>query len=149
MKLRELVSCSVPAVGRDLTATDALALMRERRVDALPVVEENRVTGSVGLREMVPDLAQDTTTQHRARQVGDYCHQQPAVCDGDVSIESAIEMLLRNGGDHLFVPNGNSAEFGVVMARDLIRYLVQYLPAEREVPEMVSVKRVRGGEPAL
>lgn len=149
MKLRELVSRSVPTVGMDQTTAEALALMRDHRVDILPVVEHGRLAGSVELRGIVLDQAYDAPTGHRPRRVADCCNPQPMLCEGEVSLRSAMELLLKNGGDHLLVPNGEGTRFGVVMARDLIRYLIQYLPADREVPEMDSVKRIRGGEPTI
>jgi CBS domain-containing protein len=69
------MTTSVTTVTADVSVVDAAALMGERRIRHLPVVENGHLLGMIGIRDVVGSLvervwqAHDETAHETARQL--------------------------------------------------------------------------------
>jgi CBS domain-containing protein len=58
-RVREIMSSNVIAVSPQTGTRDCMALMREKRIRHLPVVEGGRVLGMLSIRDLLDDLIAD------------------------------------------------------------------------------------------
>jgi CBS domain-containing protein len=75
VRLADVMTTEVTTVSADVSVTDAAALMGERRIRHLPVVEDGRLLGMIGIRDVLGSLVErlwqthDETAHETARQL--------------------------------------------------------------------------------
>lgn len=75
VRVGDVMTTEVTTVTADVSVTDAAALMGERRIRHLPVVENGHLLGMIGIRDVVASLverlwqAHDETAHETARQL--------------------------------------------------------------------------------
>jgi CBS domain-containing protein len=75
VRVGDVMTTSVTTVTADVSVVDAAALMGERRIRHLPVVENGHLLGMIGIRDVVGSLvervwqAHDETAHETARQL--------------------------------------------------------------------------------
>ena len=75
IRVADVMTTEVTTVSPDVSVTDAAALMGERRIRHLPVVEDGRLLGMIGIRDVLSSLverlwqAHDETAHETARQL--------------------------------------------------------------------------------
>lgn len=73
VRVADVMTTEVTTVSADVSVTDAAALMGERRIRHLPVVEDGRLLGMIGIRDVLGSLvervwqAHDETAHETAR----------------------------------------------------------------------------------
>jgi CBS domain-containing protein len=149
MKLNQLDLRQAPAVGLEQGIDKALEIMSEYQVDLLPVVEGGRLVGSIDLRDMAREYIAGREAAVGSAAIGATCNRHPLLCQGDTSLRTALETMLEYNVTNLLVAEANGEAYGLVTSQELIKRLLDNLPIDSEVPEMASVRRVRGGEKAL
>ena len=119
----DVVTCATSMVMRD-----AVALLAEKRIGALPVMEGDRVAGIFSERDVIYCLKDgDTGTLDRSvREV----MTAPAVtvAPGD-SVMGALSLMTRRRIRHLPVVE-NGAVIGLVSIGDLVKYRIDRVEAD-------------------
>ncbi len=73
VRIADVMTTEVTTVTADVSVTDAASLMGERRIRHLPVVEDGRLLGMIGIRDVLGSLvervwqAHDETAHETAR----------------------------------------------------------------------------------
>jgi CBS domain-containing protein len=73
VRVADVMTTEVTTVSADVSVTDAAALMGERRIRHLPVVEDDRLLGMIGIRDVLGSLVErlwqtrDQTAHETAR----------------------------------------------------------------------------------
>ena len=127
--IREIGYPENPAsVGPDDKVRDALDLMAEKRIGALLVVDEGKVVGIFGERDMlVKGLYQEERLDHPVRS---YMAPDPVCLTPHDSIACALSRMTVGGYRHipLVAPGGVPA--GLLTMRDMMAFIVSYFPDE-------------------
>lgn len=75
VRVADVMTTEVTTVTADVSVTDAAALMGERKIRHLPVVEDGRLLGMIGIRDVLGSLVErlwqthDETAHQTARQL--------------------------------------------------------------------------------
>ena len=75
VRIADVMTTEVTTVTADVSVTDAAALMGERRIRHLPVVEDGRLLGMIGIRDVLSSLVErlwqthDETAHETARKL--------------------------------------------------------------------------------
>lgn len=119
---------SVVTIGADALVRDAVALLAERRIGALPVIKDDAVAGVVSERDVIYCLDSDGVAA-LDRRIADVM-TAPAVTVGpDEPILSALAQMSRRRIRHLPVLEGNRLA-GIVSIGDLVQYRIERIEEE-------------------
>ncbi len=75
VRIADVMTTEVTTVTADVSVTDAASLMGERRIRHLPVVEDGRLLGMIGIRDVLSSLVErlwqthDETAHETARKL--------------------------------------------------------------------------------
>ena len=75
VRIADVMTTEVATVSADVSVTDAAALMGARKIRHLPVVEDDRLLGMIGIRDVLGSLVErvwqdhDETAHETARQL--------------------------------------------------------------------------------
>lgn len=120
----------VATIGPDERMSQAVAKLGERRIGAMPVVEDRRVLGIISERDVIYCL------REHGSQVLDWpvsrAMTSPAVTvDKATRVLSALAMMTKRRIRHLpVVTNGELA--GIVSIGDLVKYRMERIEEEAE-----------------
>lgn len=119
---------SVVTIGADALVRDAVALLAERRIGALPAIKDDAVAGVVSERDVIYCLDSDGVAA-LDRRIADVM-TAPAVTVGpDEPILSALAQMSRRRIRHLPVLEGNRLA-GIVSIGDLVQYRIERIEEE-------------------
>jgi CBS domain-containing protein len=116
---------SLPA---DATVREAVAMLAERRIGAVPVTEDGRVAGIMSERDVIYRLRSD------GAEILDWTVERimtaPAITvDSETGIMSALALMTRRRIRHLPVVEGE-ALIGLVSIGDLVKHRMDKIEAE-------------------
>lgn len=120
----------VSTIGRDQSVREAVALLGERRIGALPVVDGETVTGIMSERDVIYCL------REHGPEVLDWPVERvmtaPAVTvDDSTPVLSALAMMTQRRIRHLpVVAEGRLC--GIVSIGDLVKYRIEKIEQEAE-----------------
>jgi CBS domain-containing protein len=118
MKVHEIMTAHARCVGPDNTLVEAAGLMRELDVGALPVCEEDRLSGIVTDRDMVlRGTAQGVDPNTTA--VRDVMSQGVVAVHADQEVEEAVRMMEERQIRRLPVINRGGRLVGIVSLGDI------------------------------
>ena len=118
----------VVTITADTGVGDAIALLAERRIGAVPVVEGEGVAGVFSERDVIQGLAGGAAGL-LARSVSDVM-TAPAVTVGpDDSVLGALSLMTQRRIRHLPVVDGGRL-VGIVSIGDLVKYRIDHIEAE-------------------
>jgi CBS domain-containing protein len=141
---RDIMSTEVFSVGQDTDLKELAAIFVERKVTAMPVVEEGgKLVGMISQTDLVeqdkplhiPTVIslfdwviyleseknfQDEVKKVTARKVGEICSREPVTCSPETPV-SEIASLMVDNKVHLVPVVDDGALVGVVARLDLIR----------------------------
>ena len=147
--LSELDYPTEPAsVSPDTTVRDAAHLLAEKRIGALLVVEEGKVIGVFGERDM---LLKGLYNEDKLSQpVRDYMAHDPVCLTPHDSIAHALSRMVVGGYRHIPLVDTKGAPEGILTMRDAMAYIVSFFPDEvLNVPphseHMPPERNVEGG----
>ena len=120
----------VVSISGDRTVADAVALLAERRIGALPVTEGDAIAGVFSERDVIYSLARDGAAilDRRVSEV----MTAPAITVGlDESVLGALALMTRRRIRHLPVID-NGGCIGLVSIGDLVKYRIERIEAEAD-----------------
>lgn len=124
-KGREVIS-----VTAQTSVRDAVALLAERRIGAVPVIEDGAVAGIFSERDVIIGLAQQGAAS-LDRTVGEVM-TAPAITVGQGdSVLAALSLMTRRRVRHLPVVDVNGV-LGFVSIGDLVKYRIEQIEAEAQ-----------------
>lgn len=121
----------VATVGQGQTVAEAVAILGERRIGALPVVEGDRILGIMSERDVIYCLR-----EHGA-EVLDWpvsrVMTSPAVTvEMSTPVLTALAMMTQRRMRHLPVVEGGATICGIVSIGDLVKYRIEKIEEEAE-----------------
>ena len=123
----DVVTCSTGAVMRD-----AVALLAEKRIGAMPVMEGDRVAGIFSERDVIYCLAKQGPSC-LDRPVGEVMTAPAITVDGTETVDRALALMTKRRIRHLpVVEDGRLV--GFVSIGDLVKY--RFDEIEREAAAM-------------
>ena len=118
----------IVSISPDRTVADAVVLLAERRIGAVPVLENGKVTGVFSERDVIRCLQ-----ERGAAALGDPVSAvmtAPAVTVGrDDSVLGALSLMTRRRIRHLPVVEDGRV-IGIVSIGDLVKYRIDRIEAE-------------------
>jgi CBS domain-containing protein len=121
---------AVETIAAEATLYDAVKRLGEKRIGALPVVEQGRLTGVISERDVIyclRDQGPDVLGWPVARVMS-----SPAVtADSQTDVLSALAVMTRRRIRHLPVVEGGEIR-GIVSIGDLVKYRMECIEAEAE-----------------
>ncbi len=121
----EIISCEAST-----TVKEAVALLAERRIGALPVLEGGRVVGIFSERDALYQLAQVGAAMLDSI-VGDVMTAPPITVEPQTGVMDALGLMTRRRIRHLPVVSGG-ALIGFVSIGDLVKFRIDLIESEAE-----------------
>ncbi len=118
----------IVALGSDDRVSDAVAMLAERRIGAVPVIDDGRVVGIFSERDVVYSLAKSGAAALEAR-IGDVMTAPAMTVDPDTPVMSGLSLMTRRRIRHLPVVRGDTI-IGFVSIGDLVKYRIDRIEAE-------------------
>lgn len=125
---------NVVSITPDRSVADAIALLTEFRIGAVPVIDSGDVLGIFSERDVVHGLARDGRSALNLR-VSDLMTAPAITVELRESALAALALMTRRRIRHLPVVDGGSC-IGVVSIGDLVKYRIERI--EREAAAMRS-----------
>jgi CBS domain-containing protein len=119
----EIVTCEISTPMRD-----ALAMLAERRIGALPVMRDGAIAGIFSERDVIYCLAAEGEAS-LAKPVGEVMTAPPITVEPRTRIDEALEMMTRRRVRHLPVIE-NGALHAFVSIGDLVKAQIDGLAHE-------------------
>lgn len=121
---------SVETIAGDATLFDVVRRLGERRIGALPVVEDGRITGIISERDLIYCL------REHGPEVLDWpvsrVMSAPAITtDSQMDVLAALALMTERRIRHLPVVEGGEIR-GIVSIGDLVKYRMERIEAEAE-----------------
>jgi CBS domain-containing membrane protein len=126
MRVAELMVSDVKAVAPDMMVADAVALMTEHHISALPVVDAQfRLLGVISNTDILEATAEASDRQSREEvfettEVRDLMTPRPATVRLETAVKEAAQQMLYLEVHRLFVEE-NGRLVGVISQSDIVR----------------------------
>jgi CBS domain-containing protein len=116
------------SIASSATVADAIALLAEKRIGALPVVDGGAVCGIFSERDVLYGLAREGAAM-LARTVGEVMISPAITVSPDDEVMSALSLMTRRRIRHLPVIEGGAVA-GFVSIGDLVKYRIDRIEAD-------------------
>lgn len=121
---------SVETIGAGATLFDAVRRLGEKRIGALPVVEDGRIVGIVSERDVIYCL-RDHGPDALERPVSQAMSSPAITVDSQTDVLEALALITERRIRHLPVVE-HGAIRGLVSIGDLVKYRMERIEAEAE-----------------
>ena len=118
----------VLSVSSGASVADAVALLAEKRIGALPVIDRGKVCGIFSERDVLYGLAREGAKLLDQR-VGDVMISPAITVEPDCPVLTALSLMTRRRIRHLPVTEGDTA-IGFVSIGDLVKYRIDRIEGE-------------------
>ena len=118
----------VISISGDRSVTEAIALLAERRIGALPVVEGDRVLGIFSERDVIYCLAK-AGADALPKRVSEVMTSPALTVEPGQSVLGALSLMTERRFRHLPVVDGGRL-VGFVSIGDLVKYRIDKIEAE-------------------
>ena len=118
----------VISIGRDATVADAIAVLAEKRIGALPVVDGGKVIGIFSERDVIYCVAKDGAAA-LGHKVADAMTAPAHTVEANQSVLAALSLMTQRRFRHLPVVESDSL-VGFVSIGDLVKYRIDKIEAE-------------------
>ena len=108
--------------------SDAVAMFAEKRIGAVPVIDEGRVVGIFSERDVVYSLAKVGAAALDAI-IADVMTAPAMTVDPDTAVMSGLSLMTKRRIRHLPVVRGNDV-VGFISIGDLVKYRIDRIEAE-------------------
>ncbi|MBI5685069.1 MAG: CBS domain-containing protein [Verrucomicrobia bacterium] len=115
-------SAQVASIRPDATVFDAISVMAERNVGALPVIEDARLIGIISERDYTRRVVLKGKSS-RQTSVREIMTQQPIVATTAHSIEECMRLMTEKHVRHLPIVEGEKM-VGIVSIGDLVKWII-------------------------
>jgi len=119
---------TVISITSGATVREAVALIADRRIGALPVIDGNRVTGVFSERDVIASLA-EAGPDALDKSVGDVMTSPAVTVEPATPVIAALSLMTRRRIRHLPVTDGDSV-IGLVSIGDLVKYRIDRIEHE-------------------
>jgi CBS domain-containing protein len=119
---------AIQSISGDALVSDAVALLAEKRIGALPVMDGGQVRGIFSERDVVYGLAQKGASILSER-VADMMTSPAMTVEPESSVIGALSLMTRRRVRHLPVTDGG-AVIGFVSIGDLVKYRIDKIESE-------------------
>jgi len=120
-----IVTCTT-----DMLVREAVALLAERRIGAMPVLENGKVAGIFSERDVIYQLQAQGPAMLEAR-LGDVMTSPAVTVEPDTAVLAALSLMTRRRIRHLPVVQGTEM-VGLVSIGDLVKYRIERIESEAE-----------------
>lgn len=120
----------IETIAAETTLFDAVRRLGEKRIGALPVVEDGRIVGMVSERDVIYSL-RDHGRAALDRPVGQVMSSPAITVDSQTDVLSALALITERRIRHLPVVEGGEIR-GIVSIGDLVKYRMERIEAEAE-----------------
>ncbi len=121
-------SGEILSIAGDAVVTDAIALLAERRIGALPVIENDQVCGIFSERDVVYGIAREGAA-FLSRKVAEVMITPPITASIDETAIGALSLMTRRRIRHLPVMDAGK-HVGFISIGDLVKYRIDIIEAE-------------------
>ncbi len=121
----EIVACDTRT-----TVRDAVRLLAERRIGAMPVYAGGKVAGIFSERDVVYELAEQGPAM-LDKAVGEVMTSPPITVTPATGVLEALELMTRRRIRHLPVVNGDDM-IGFISIGDLVKHRIERVVADAE-----------------
>jgi CBS domain-containing protein len=118
----------VLSISSKASIADAVALLAEKRIGALPVIDGGKVCGIFSERDVLYGLARDGAKLLEQR-VSDVMISPAITVEPDSPVLTALSLMTRRRIRHLPVVDGEKP-IGFVSIGDLVKYRIDRIEAE-------------------
>jgi CBS domain-containing protein len=118
----------VISIGADARVSEAIALLAEKRIGALPVVDGSKVLGIFSERDVIYCLA-SAGADALAKPVSEVMTAPAETVEPNQSVLGALGLMTQRRFRHLPVVEGDSL-VGFVSIGDLVKYRIEKIEAE-------------------
>ena len=119
---------AILSISGEATVADAVALLAEKRIGALPVIDDGRVRGIFSERDVIYGLARDGAKALSER-VADVMISPAITVEPDSAAIAALSLMTQRRIRHLPVIEGETL-IGFVSIGDLVKYRIDRIEAE-------------------
>lgn len=112
------------------TVGDAVALLAERRIGAMPVIEDGNVVGIFSERDVIYRIA-EAGPGMLEKPVGQVMTSPPVTVEPETSVLAALSLMTRRRVRHLPVME-HGRMIGFVSIGDLVKYRIDMIESEAE-----------------
>ena len=120
----------IETIAAEATLFDAVRRLGEKRIGALPVVEDGRIVGMVSERDVIYSL-REYGRDALDRPVGQVMSSPAITVDSQTDILSALALITERRIRHLPVVERGEIR-GIVSIGDLVKYRMERIEAEAE-----------------
>lgn len=120
----------IETIAAEATLFDAVRRLGEKRIGALPVVEDGRIVGMVSERDVIYSL-REHGREALDRPVGEVMSSPAITVDSQTDVLSALALITERRIRHLPVVEGGVVR-GIVSIGDLVKYRMERIEAEAE-----------------
>ena len=124
-------SGAIASVGRTATVRDAVALLADRRIGALPVVEDGRPVGVYSERDLLR-CVHEHGVDVLDRPVADVMTAPPVTVMPDTSVLVALSLMTRRRIRHLPVVDGGGRMVDFISIGDLVKHRMNRIESDAE-----------------
>ena len=118
----------VLSIRSEATVADAVALLAEKRIGALPVIDDGKVAGIFSERDVLYGLSREGAGI-LSQKVADVMISPAITVEPDSPVLTALSMMTRRRIRHLPVVESGSV-VGFVSIGDLVKYRIDKIEAE-------------------
>ena len=118
----------VLSIGGDASVAEAIAVLAERRVGALPVIRDGSVAGIFSERDVIYCLAREGAAA-LDRRVAEVMTAPAKTVAPNHSVLAALSLMTQRRFRHLPVTDGDSL-IGIVSIGDLVKYRIDRIEAD-------------------
>ena len=121
---------AVETVASGASVSEAVGKLGEKRIGALPVVEDGRIVGIISERDVIYSL-RDHGPEVLDWPVGRVMSAPAITADLDTDVLAALGLMTQRRIRHLPVVEGGAIR-GIVSIGDLVKYRMERIEAEAE-----------------
>ena len=122
IKVKELIKLKGDSVWHAAPGTSmraAIQLMTEKKIGALPVLDENGMVGIISERDILRVMA-NKGEQCLDREISEYMTTDVVTASAETTLEDCMHMMIDHHFRHLPILEGNDL-VGIVSIRDLVK----------------------------
>lgn len=121
---------AVLTCSSDTPVSEAVAMLAERRIGAMPVTEGERLAGMFSERDVIYGL-HEHGPQVLSKAVGEVMTAPAVTVDPDTTVLQALSLMTRRRIRHLPVLS-NGEMIGLVSIGDLVKHRIDQIQSEAE-----------------
>lgn len=119
---------TVPSVPSTTRLGDVIATMQKRRVAAVVVTDDDRVSGIFTERDLLNRIV--GLSLNEDLRIGEVMTRDPRTLTRDDRIAAAIRLMTEQGYRHIPLVDATGRNTGMISARDIMEFIADHYPKE-------------------